>query len=296
MKTPAIIILIIVMGFVVSLGCTTLIPEKKPIANGSIIPLNKIFGDEIIPGEPYTFGWSVANPAINEVRFWDFRGNFFIITTVPVDNRGNFEYSLSANETRTLPLGGHLFILQYPDKNEGFSIVYDNTTGEVVRLHEGMGQVLARINQSRQYSSHEVEHYLNNSLMKRVPEGTMFFAPVEVLSNDWLRMNPMDLRNFTQGELITLNGTTTVYPGFLLACVCNTEAPRAFISSGATTCCSDNIRRPVDSVNVINGSFAFSLVIDSTMLEPGNYTAQIWQPNGHLEVFSDFSVSNSTAG
>lgn len=52
----------------------------------------------------------------------------------------------------------------------------------------------------------------------------------------------------------------------------------------------------MDTVDVKNGSYTFSLRMDSNAIEPGDYTAVVWGQDGPLEKSSNFSVTNSTEG
>jgi hypothetical protein len=290
-------IFILVTGLLIFSGCTTTIPEKNPVPNGSITQLPKIFGNTVIQGQSYTFAWSVNNPAIKEVRFWDFRNNSFIVTTVPVNSRGDFKYSLSADETRTLPIGDRFLILQYPDKDSDFSVIYDNKSGEIIRLHNGTKDVLARINQSRQYQVREIKNDLVEKLKNKVPEDTLFFALVEVskdLSNDWIRIKSDNPQNFFRGGLITLNGTTTVYPGYLHSCICNAQDSTIFVFPCPGCCIQKELNTRMDTVDAKNGSYTFSLRMDSNAIEPGDYKALVWMQDGPLGISSNFSVTNST--
>jgi hypothetical protein len=292
---PAIlaILAILIVVAVIIFGWTLEIPVKSLEKDGSL-QMYSISAYRVHPGEAFVFHGIAEKTGAKEVRIWEFMNNSFTITSTPVDSRGEYSFTLSENATRALSPGPHLLMLQYPGKDNGFTIDYDQATGEISRFHDGLKEILTRINQSHRYNFEEISDVLHATLASKVPENTLYTIILDI-SDAKLQLDTDNRLNVTCGDIITINGTSNFYPGSLVACVGNGSSPPAFLPGGRLSWCSDNIRRSVDVIAVRNGTYLFALTLDSKEFKPGNYTADIWSTEqDDLEVLANFSLVNST--
>ena len=223
----------------------------------------------LTPGDDYRIG-GVATGAPEAVQIWIFGKNYYgapsrlDVKTAAVESDGTFEYILTGAETADLAKGQYYVVVQHPAGNE-FGVKADPATGTIYGY--GINNVTLTSLQAPAAASALINALDSPNI------DDIYIKLSFTVDGSWIRIDGLSDR--TYGEAFTVTGTTSYFPGTVLAYWITEQGSEAISFSGRT---------------VVSDDGGWSFEVDTTMIGPGVYTLHVTSPGGQESATALFDI------